>query len=67
MWCRGHNYDLWPWVGRASEPLQNQGVQQTVSGEVFSQGIVRARPSPILDVGSGASLRFKREELLKAA
>ncbi len=33
----------------------------------LARGMVRAGPSPILDVGSGASLRFKREELLKAA
>jgi len=46
--------------------LQNQGVQQTVSGEIFGQrGSVGAGLSPILDFGSGASRRFKREELLK--
>jgi len=32
------NYNLWPWVGRASEPLQNQGFQHAVPGGVFGQG-----------------------------
>jgi hypothetical protein len=32
------NYNLWPWVGRASEPLQNQGFPQPVPGGVFGQG-----------------------------
>jgi len=93
------NYNLWPWVGRASETLQNHGFQQAISEGVFWPGaIVRAglyaRVSThdqqtlplqlaamrdyvskrgwkaileVQDIGSGASLRPKREELLKAA
>ncbi len=61
------NYNLWPWVGRASEPPQNQGFTRPFLERFLARGSVRAVLSPILDVGSGGSLRPKREELLKAA
>jgi hypothetical protein len=32
------SYNLWPWAGRASEHLQNQGFPQFVLGGVFGQG-----------------------------
>ena len=34
------NYNLWPWVGRASETLQNHGFQQAISEGVFGQRLL---------------------------
>ena len=36
------NYSLWPWVGRASEPLQNQGFTNRFRRGFWPGVIVRA-------------------------
>ena len=57
---------LWPWVGRASEPLQNEGFNKPFPERFLARGdrgsLTLANPGSWL----GTSLLPNREKLLKA-